>query len=109
MNNYKKIILQINSLLADSLLQQETTVYEEALTKANTLLDTLQSAARPNGLADMPEYKQLQHNYEQLISQIKDKKQAALNHIQKLNQSRKSTVMTYLQQEEGPSLIDMDL
>ncbi|MFT9005567.1 MAG: hypothetical protein ABF991_12810 [Liquorilactobacillus hordei] len=108
MNNYKKIITQINVLLTSS-LQQETVEYEEVLNETNTLVERLQRAGTPAGLASFPEYQQLQRNYEQLITQIKNEKQAVMKHIQKLNQSQRSTVMTYLQQEEGPSLIDMDL
>ncbi|KRN11089.1 hypothetical protein [Liquorilactobacillus mali] len=108
MNDYKKIIMKINVLLENS-SYQEISEYEEVLNETNTMLDTLKSLTRPDGLADMAEYKRMQHNYELLISQLKEKKHETLNHIQKLNQSQKSTVMTYLQQEEGPSLIDMDL
>lgn len=96
-------------MLLTSSLQQETVAYEEVLNEINTLLERLQRAGTPTGLASFPEYQQLQRNYEQLITQIKNEKQAVMKHIQKLNQSQRSTVMTYLQQEEGPSLIDMDL
>lgn len=108
MNNYKKIIAQINRLLSSS-LEQESVEYEEVLNETNALLEMLQQMDTPTRLGDFQEYQQLQYNYRQLITQIKSEKQSAMKHIQKLNQSQRSTVMTYLQQEEGPSLIDMDL
>lgn len=96
-------------MLLTSSLQQENVEYEEVLNETNVLLERLKQTDIPAGLASFPEYQQLQRNYEQLITQIKNEKQAVMKHIQKLNQSQRSTVMTYLQQEEGPSLIDMDL
>lgn len=108
MNNYKKIIAQINRLLSSS-LEQESVEYEEVLNETNALLEMLQQMDTPARLSDFQEYQQLQYNYRQLITQIKNEKQSTMKHIQKLNQSQRSTVMTYLQQEEGPSLIDMDL
>lgn len=71
MNNYKKIIAQINRLLSSS-LEQESVEYEEVLNETNALLEMLQQMDTPARLGDFQEYQQLQYNYRQLITQIKN-------------------------------------